>query len=236
MLGRQGRVGGPRDEGAPPELAEVLARDALGTAASRYETEHLDRLIVSTDDEEIAQAAEAAGAEVPFLRPASLADDDTPTLPVVQHALGALASAGDHYDAVCLLQPTSPFRRVGLIDRCIDALDDRGDLDSVMTIKPMPPEHHPAWAYLRSADGTMQLAVGGIEPVARRQELPPAFCRDGSVYVSTARAIDGGSLYGTSVLGVEVDPAWVVNLDGEADWVVAEALVADVLAQRTADR
>ena len=126
-----------------------------------------------------------------------------------------------------------PFRGPGLIDRCIDAL---GDVDSVMTIKPIPPEHHPAWAYLRSSDGTMRLAMGGVDPVARRQDLPPAFCRDGSVYVSTCRAIDGGSLYGTSVLGVEVDPAWAVNLDAEADWVVAESLVAGVLARRAADR
>jgi CMP-N,N'-diacetyllegionaminic acid synthase len=193
----------------------------------------IDQLVVSTDDEEIAEIALAAGAEVPFLRPAELAADDTPTLPVVQHAVDAMAAAGSPPDAVCLLQPTSPFRADGLIDRCIDLLAGH---DSVMTIKAIPTEHHPAWAYLRSDDGSMRLAMGGTNPVPRRQELAPAFCREGSVYVTTTRTIAAGSLYGPSVIGVDVDATSTVNLDTEADWDAAESLVAGSLVRRAPDR
>jgi CMP-N-acetylneuraminic acid synthetase len=197
-----------------------------GLAADR-----IDRLVVSTDDEAIAAAAAAAGADVPFLRPTELAADDTPTLPVVQHAIRAAAAAGDPPDAVCLLQPTSPFRAPGLIDRCIDALDGH---DAVMTIKAIPVEHHPWWAYLREPDGSMRLAVGGDGPVPRRQDLPPAYCREGAVYVSTVRTIESGSLYGESVVGIEVDAASTVNLDSEEDWQVAESLVEQLAREAPA--
>jgi CMP-N-acetylneuraminic acid synthetase len=198
-----------------------------GLAATR-----IDRLVVSTDDDEIAAVARQAGAEVPFLRPAALAADDTPTLAVVQHAVEVLSGEGAPPDAVCLLQPTSPFRAPGLVDRCIDAL---GDHDAVMTVKPIPDEHHPHWAYLREPDGSMRLATGGRDPVTRRQDLPPAFCREGSVYVTTRRALAADSLYGDSVLGVEVDAATTVNLDTEADWAAAESLAAS-RAEREASR
>src|SRR4051812_42339110 len=70
----------------------------------------VDAIVVTTDDEEIAAVARAGGASVPFLRPAALAQDTTPTLPVVQHALGELSRSGQEFNAVCLLQPTNPFR------------------------------------------------------------------------------------------------------------------------------
>jgi CMP-N-acetylneuraminic acid synthetase len=104
---RAGSKGVPRKNlkllcGKP--LLEYTAEAAL--AASR-----LSRVILSTEDEEIAEAGRRCGLEVPFLRPSELAADESPMLPVAQHAMGRLESAGDRFDALCLLQPTNPLRR-----------------------------------------------------------------------------------------------------------------------------
>ena len=93
-------------------LLQYSAQAALGAR-------RLARTILSTEDPEIAEVGRTCGLEVPFLRPPELARDDTPTLPVLQHAVRTLEAAGDHYDAVCLLQPTNPFRQSHDIDACI---------------------------------------------------------------------------------------------------------------------
>ncbi len=185
----------------------------------------LCRVIVSTDDQRIADLAVRLGAEVPFLRPDHLALDNTPTLPVLQHAAQWLADRGEEIDAICLLQPTCPFRRAGLIDECVRKLGET-NADAVVTVCPLPAEHHPYWAYLDAGDGLIRLANGASAPVPRRQDLPPAFHRDGAVYVTRRTVLlEQGSLYGTRLAGVVTDPAATVNLDTWDDWRRAETLV-----------
>jgi CMP-N-acetylneuraminic acid synthetase len=174
-------------------------------------------VVLSTDDEAIAEAGRRCGLDVPFLRPAELARDDTPTLPVVRHALETLE---DGFDAVCLLQPTSPFRRAEDIDACITMLEERG-LDAVVSMLPVPAEHNPHWVYFEDGAGLLRLATGEEQPIPRRQELPPAFHRDGSVYVTRRDIVMEGSLYGRR-LGGYVMPEAGVNLDTLADWERAE--------------
>jgi CMP-N-acetylneuraminic acid synthetase len=186
----------------------------------------LTRTIVSTEDTEIADVARSLGADVPFLRPRDLADDTTPTLPVVLHAIETLEAEGESYDAVCLLQPTSPLRRPEDIDGCIDLLEASGS-DSVISVIPVPEPCNPHWVYMRSADGRMSLSTGETEPIARRQELPPAFHRDGSVYVTrTEVLVNGRSLYGVNVQGYEIPPRYSANIDTQTDWQVIEGLFA----------
>lgn len=96
------------------------------------------RVVVSTDDPEIAEVARAAGAEVPFLRPADLAQDTTATEPVVEHAIAQVAAAGNRPDLVVLLQVTSPIREEGTIDRALAQLDREG-LDSLVGVVPQAP-------------------------------------------------------------------------------------------------
>jgi CMP-N,N'-diacetyllegionaminic acid synthase len=191
----------------------LLAWTAEAALASR----RLSRVVLSTDDEGISQAGRRCGLEVPFLRPAELARDDTPTLPVVRHALETLE---DGFDAVCLLQPTSPFRRAEDIDACIAMLEERG-LDAVVSVLPVPAEHNPHWVYFEDGAGLLRLATGEDQPIPRRQELPPAFHRDGSVYVTRRDVVMAGSLYGRR-LGGYVMPEAGVNLDTPADWEQAE--------------
>lgn len=205
-----------RDLGGRPLLA--------WTAEAALAARHLSRVVLSTDDPEIAEVGRRYGLEVPFLRPADLARDDTPTLPVLQHAVAELERAGDRFDAVCLLQPTSPFRRPGDIDGCIDLLES-ASLDAVVSVLPVPPEHNPHWVYFRDGEGLLRLATGEEQPIPRRQELPPAFHRDGAVYVTRRDVLmEANSLYGKR-LGGFLAESRSVNLDTPDDWERAERLV-----------
>jgi len=148
-------------------------------------------------------------------------------MPVIQHAVDWLRSAGDAFDAICLLQPTTPFRTAAEIDRCVSLLAESG-ADTVLSVLRVPAEHHPAWVYVGTLETGLRLATGAAEPIARRQALPPAFHRDGAVYVARSALIDAGTLYGALVLGVEMDPARYVNIDELADWSRAEAIAAQL--------
>jgi CMP-N-acetylneuraminic acid synthetase len=194
------------------------------TAESALAAQRLSRVVLTTDDEQIAEVGRACGLEVPFLRPAELAQDDTPTLPVLRHAVAELEEAGDRFDAICLLQPTSPFRAAGDIDGCIELLEREG-LDAVVSVLLVPPEHNPHWVYFRGGDGLLRLATGEEQPIPRRQELPPAFHRDGAVYVTRRGVLmEGNSLFGKRLGGyLMAGPG--VNLDTPADWERAERLV-----------
>jgi CMP-N-acetylneuraminic acid synthetase len=169
------------------------------------------------------------GIDVPFLRPKRLSDDTSPTLPVVLHAIEMLEREGDRYDAVCLLQPTNPLRRAADIDNCIRLLTS-SDADSVISVLPVPAEHNPYWVYLKTADGSLRLAMGDTQPISRRQDLPPAFHRDGSVYVTRTDVVTmHQSLYGKYVLGYEMSPEFSSNIDTLDDWrEIEERMLAKV--------
>ena len=214
-------------KGIPRKNVRLLGGRPLlaHTAEAALAAHRLARVVLTTDDEEIAEVGRSCGLEVPFLRPAELARDDTPTLPVLQHAVAELERAGDKFDAICLLQPTSPLRRAGDIDGCIELLENEG-LDSVVSVLPVPREHNPHWVYFRDAEGLLRLSTGEEQPIPRRQELPPAFHRDGAVYVVRRDVLmNGNSLYGKKLGGYLTDPARNVNLDTPADWDRAEQLL-----------
>ncbi|MGH9013058.1 MAG: cytidylyltransferase domain-containing protein [Acidimicrobiia bacterium] len=195
------------------------------TAEAALSARTLSRVVLSTEDEEIADLGRALGLDVPFLRPAALADDEAPMLSVVQHVLSALEGAGDRYDAVCLLQPTNPLRTAETIDACVQLLE-RSGADAAVTVLPIPTEHNPHWAFEVGADGFLRLTTGEAQPITRRQDLPPAFHREGSVYVTRVPVVLAGSLYGGRLVGLEVRPDQSVNLDEPGDWARAETLLA----------
>lgn len=215
-------------KGVPGKNTKDLAgRPLLAWTAERaLEAERLADVVLSTDDDALASLGRSLGLDVPFLRPADLATDSTPMLDVVDHAVRTLTAEGRTYDAVCLLQPTSPARPPGLIDRCIDRLDEQthpdGPWDSVVTMAPIPTEHHPSWAWVDAPEGGVVLALGGVEPPPRRQELAAAYHRDGAVYVTRTDVLARGSLYGDRVTTVVTDPALAVSIDVPDDWAKAE--------------
>jgi CMP-N,N'-diacetyllegionaminic acid synthase len=214
-------------KGIPRKNVRLLAGKPLlqYTADAARAARRLTRVILSTEDQEIAEVGRQCGLEVPFLRPPELARDDTPTLPVLQHAVAALEKAGERFDAICLLQPTAPFRRTEDIDGCIDLLIKTG-ADSVVTVLPVPPEHNPHWVYFRNDQGLLRLSTGEDAPIPQRQLLPPAFHREGSVYVTRRDVLmERNSLYGSKVAGFLIEASRSVNLDTAEDWARAEAIL-----------
>lgn len=214
-------------KGVPRKNIATLCGEPLiaYTARSAQSAELLRSVVVSTDDEEIAEVAQRCGLRVPFLRPSELSRDETPTLPVVQHALQWLAATGEMYDAVCLLQCTAPMRKPGEIDGCIRLLEASG-ADSVVSVGQVPHQYHPQWIYYRDEEGLVRLSSGSTEPCSRRQDLPPAFYRDGSVYVTRCEVVlKQNSLYGRRVAGY-ITSGERVNIDDAADWRAAEALLS----------
>ncbi|GIM45491.1 hypothetical protein DNHGIG_10400 [Collibacillus ludicampi] len=143
------------------------------------EAKSITRVLVTTDSPEIAKVAESFGAEVPFLRPAELAKDDTPTMPVLQHALEVLKKKeGFQPDLVVLLQPTSPLRTKEDIDGAVNVLY-RLDADLVTSVCRV--KHHPYWMLKVENERATPFFPNGF--VSRRQELPNVFALNGAVYV-----------------------------------------------------
>lgn len=211
-------------KGIARKNARVLAGKPLlaYTADAALGAVGLSRVLLSTDDPEIASIGKAAGLEVPFLRPAELAVDSTPMIDVVLHVIRWFQDQGLHYDAVCLLQPTSPLRSSATIDRCISLLWDR-DVDSVMSVRPVPTEHNPYWVYFEDSDGVLRPSMGDKTEVPCRQQLPRAYHPDGSIFLArTENILAEHSLKCNRMLGAVSPEQEAVDLDTEEQWQALE--------------
>lgn len=225
VTARGGSKGVPRKNIVP-----LLGKPLIAyTAEAMLASERLHRRILSTDDEEIASIGAECGLEVPFLRPPELARDDTPTVPVLQHAVSWVHSQGEAYDAVCLLQPTNPFRRPEDIDGCIEMLERTG-ADAVVTVLPVPDRFNPHWVFENDDRGYLRLSTGESRPVPRRQELPRTFHREGSVYVTRTQVLmEQNSLYGDRLMGYLMDGSRCVNIDEISDLETATRMGSALL-------
>jgi len=198
--------------------------------AAAKQSGSVTRLIVSTDDEEIAAVARRYGAEVPFLRPAELAQDNTADLPVFEHALKWLAEAeGYKPEVVIQLRPTSPIRPVGLIDDAVKILLEHKDADCVRGVVPAGQNPHKMWRISYENEPMAPLLqVDGIrEPYnAPRQILPPVYWQTGHIdAIRTATILQKHSLTGDKVYPLIIDPRYTVDIDTPADWARYESLV-----------
>jgi len=205
-------------------LASIAGRPLLAyTVDAVRASRRLTRVVVSTEDAAIADAARALGLEVPFLRPVELASDDTPMLPVLQHASRALARDGFAADAVVLLQPTSPFRRAEHIDRAVDLLESTG-ADSVVSVVEVPHPFTPV-SVLRLDGERLHPYLDG-DTVARRQDKPRLFARNGpAVLAVRTRVLEEGSLYGRDSRPLLMEAAESIDIDGPGDLALAELLL-----------
>lgn len=185
----------------------------------------LDRTIISTDSSEIAIICERAGAEVPFLRPPELAQDDTPHIDVILHALDWLESHGDLPDYIVLLQPTSPLRQAEDIDGAISMAIDN-DADSVISVFPAPV--HPFW--IRRLDGSGRLEDFMTWPeqsgYLRRQILPPAYAFNGAIYVLRSSTLREKRNYFTEkTFGYVMSEENSMDIDTQSDLLIADLLL-----------
>ena len=205
-------------------LKRLGALSLIGHAvASAREARGLTRFIVSTDSPEIADEARRHGAEVPFLRPAELANDHAGMVPVLQHAVRWLESAGARPDLVVTLQPTSPFRVGADIDRTIDSVDETG-ADSSQTL--VEASYHPFFMKTLDGDRTIPLFAEGKKYV-RRQDAPAVYQPSGAVYVTRYPVLmNEGQVLGHDNRGIVMSFEASVNIDTEWDFQLAELLLA----------
>lgn len=193
------------------------------------------RTIVTTDDEGIAETARSLGGDVPFLRPAELAQDDTPTAPVIRHALAEIErQEGEHYDGVLLLEPTSPARNPQRIAEAIALFDERQELDGVVAVS--EPWFNPLWVGVEEAeDGTMRRFFPEAAGVARRQDNKRRYLRiNGAFYLWRAefvRRLESNWLDEGTFAPFEIPETEAFSIDEEPEFRVIEALVAAGLAQ-----
>lgn len=215
-------------KGIPGKNLRVLCGRSLVRRAveSGLESRLVSRVLLSTDSEDIAAEGRKAGAEVPFLRPAELAGDDTPSSAVVAHALEWLErNEGRLPDILVLLQPTAPLRRGHHVDEALDLLVSSG-ARSVVSVARVPGHHHPAWQFTIRGGALVPFMEGSKVP-ARRQDLPPTYTRNGAVYAAHVKAwLEDGFAYGQGCLPYVMEPGDSVNIDGPEDLALAEFFLA----------
>ncbi len=221
---RGGSQGIPRKNLVPLGGHPLVAWSIAAAQQSRW----VKRVLVSTDDAEIAGVARSYGAEVPFMRPEELAGHETRDFPVFQHALEWLAHVERYSPAIVVqLRPTSPLRSPGLVDAAIDKLiaDDRAD--SVRTVTPPAQNPYKMWSISEGAL-TPLLSSDIVEPYnAPRQKLPETYWQTGHIDAFRACIVrEKQSLSGDRILPLIVDPRYAVDVDAPIHVVIAEHIVA----------
>jgi CMP-N,N'-diacetyllegionaminic acid synthase len=188
----------------------------------------IQRTIVSTDDPEIAKVARQYGAEVPFIRPAILAEDDTPDLPVFAHALEWLQDQENSLpELVVHLRPTSPLRPPGLIENGIQMLMEDPLADCVRSVRESPHTPYKMW----------KIEGNYIKPFVKirneesfnfpRQKLPQVFCSDGLLdVIRTSTILDKNTMTGKRILPLTTEESFfVVDIDKPVDLLIAEVFI-----------
>ena len=221
-------------KGIPGKNTRLLAGKPLiaYTIEAARASAAFDRLILSSDDEGAAAVARTLGCEVPFMRPPALSADDTPHLPVMQHAVGWLRDhEGYEPDWVMILMPTSPLRQPRHIVEAV-RLALASNADSVVSVDEVPAHFNPLRTVSVDAEGWARLLVGNRpvrERAVRRQDLPKAWVFSGAIYLFRSSLLFDPvepSLYGEKVMAY-VMPRYGHNLDDPEDWAVVERILSN---------
>jgi N-acylneuraminate cytidylyltransferase len=216
-------------KGLPRKNVRLLGgKPLIGYAIEIAQASNLiDRVIVSTDDAEIADVARQFGAEVPFTRPAELAGDNSPEWQVWQHAVRFLQAQenGANLEVLVPIPPTSPFRAVEDVDACIQLLQEC-DADMVLTVTPS--SRSPYFNMLVcNQDGYVHPAIQPATPIHRRQDAPPVF--DGATVAYAVRpefVLNSNYIFEGKVKAVVVPAERALDIDTELDFKIAELMFA----------
>jgi N-acylneuraminate cytidylyltransferase len=211
IAARGGSRGVPRKNLRIAGGKPLLAWTAAAARASRY----VDRVVTSTDDEEIREEALRCGSEVPFLRPARLATDEATSVDVALDALGRLPG----FDYLVLLQPTSPLRTADDIDRAIELCRASG-APSCVTVRRAA--ESPWWMYTLADGKRLEPVVAGAR-ATRRQDLPAAYLLNGAVYVAETSALLAHRTFVMSgTVALEMPDERSIDIDTESDLALAD--------------
>lgn len=184
------------------------------------------RVVVSTDDPEIAEVSRQLGAEIPFMRPPELARDETPALPVLAHALNWLEyHEGFRPEYLILLQPTSPLRTAEDIDQAIRLARSK-DADSVISVTEA--HSHPYWTKTVTDEGRLEDFIPTPKGLERRQDLPPAYMVNGAIYIVKPRIIiEEKTLYTQKTYAYIMLAEHSIDIDKPSDMHMAELLLTN---------
>jgi CMP-N,N'-diacetyllegionaminic acid synthase len=208
-------------KGIPRKNIKSLAGKPLigWTIDAAKQASCVDRIVVTTDDVEIAAVARGLGAEVPFMRPAELAADETPGIAPVLHALKQLPD----FEWVLVLQPTSPLRTYSDIE-AIWQLCQSSVTPSAVSITEVL--KHPYWMYVQDDQGKLQPFIPVRSDITRRQDLPAAYALNGALYLAkTEWLLQQGGFIGPETIGYVMPPERSADLDTEHDWRWVEFLI-----------
>ena len=202
-------------------LAELAGKPLISYVIETcLAAESVERTVVSTDHERIAEVARRYGAEVPFTRPPALAGDEVTLDPVIYHAVTALEAEGDHaIDVVLTVQPTVPLLRPSTIDRAVRTLLD-SDWDAVTSVRET---RHLYW---HKVDGEMRPL---FQERVNRQQLDPLYYETGAVFASRRDIITPDNRLGTKIGHVINSEEEAIDIDTELDLYFAELLITNGL-------
>jgi CMP-N,N'-diacetyllegionaminic acid synthase len=224
-------------KGVPGKNLRLLAGKPLiaHTIDVVLRTPGLCRIIVSTDDPEISKVSKKCGVEVPFQRPEHLASDTAAMMPVVMHAWDWLETQNEKMDGLMLLQPTSPFRTSGLLEKALKTFNE-SDSDVLVTLSES--HQHPWWMKKIVNDEVKPFMNDCMAPPVRRQDLPKAYMLSGAIFIwsrealSRRRGLDiggGTQLPNERVTFIKVDRKEGLEIDSEFDFTIAELIAENNL-------
>jgi len=183
----------------------------------------INRIIVSTDDREIAETARKAGAEVPFMRPEELAQDDTAKLPVIKHAIQFLESQGYFPDIVVDLDPTSPLRTDKDMEACIRMVM-AVEADNAFSVTRA--SKSPYFNMVEIIDGKVRLVKQLDRPAKRRQDAPEVYDMNASIYVWKRDALMNNDSLFLENTRIYLMPKWAIDIDDETDFEFVEYILS----------
>jgi len=209
-------------KGLPGKNIKKLAGKPLiqRTLECAQESGVVDRIVLSTDDEEIAAIARGFGTDVPFMRPDELAADNTPMIDVAVHAIETLKEQEYEADALLLLQATSPFRTPDHIRKAVSLL---GNNDSVCSVVALPKGNCPHYLMKITDDGHLDFFMPNGAEITRRQDVPQAYKRDGTIFLTRSDVIwHDRTFYGATCVPMLLGAGECLSIDTQTDWIEAE--------------
>ncbi|MFJ8064179.1 cytidylyltransferase domain-containing protein [Psychrobacillus sp. NPDC096426] len=211
-------------KGVPRKNIKELAGKPLiaWTIEEAKKSKFIDRVILSSEDHEIIEIAKQYGCEVPFTRPVDLAQDETPGIAPVLHAMKECPG----YDFVVLLQPTSPLRTVEDIDGAIETLFEK---EADFCVSVTEPNQSPYWMYSLNVNGTMKPLIKQENFALRRQDLPKAYSLNGAFYMAKTEQLKVTKSFLTDdTVGYVMPRKRSFDIDTEEDFFLCQQVLRDM--------